>query len=58
MDDRKLLQDALHDAAKEWSKPDPEEMETLLRNIRKVLARYRVIQLDALIKQIDALLGK
>jgi len=58
MDDRKLLLDALHDAAKEWAKPDPEEMEKLLLNIRKVLVRYRVIQLDALIKQIDNLLGE
>jgi len=57
MDDRKLLLDALHDAAKEWSKPDPEEMERLLREIRKVLLRYRLTQLVAVVEQIDDMLG-
>jgi len=70
MDDRKLLLDALHDAARAWNEPDWEElfkdkrseceaMQTLLLKIREELTRRSSwsTRLAMLIDDIDDLLG-
>lgn len=58
MPDRKLLLDALHDAAKEWEKPTWQELKDLLLTIREELARDPTLWAAELINEIDAVLGE